>query len=62
MIAFLEGDGIMPAVTVQARISPDLKKQADALFAALGLSTAEDSVFNPRKNSSPIGIADLWRC
>jgi DNA-damage-inducible protein J len=31
----------MPAVTVQARISPDLKKQADALFAALGLSTAD---------------------
>ena len=31
----------MSTVTVQARINPDLKQQADALFAALGLSTAD---------------------
>ena len=31
----------MTTVTVQARINPDLKEQADALFAALGLSTAD---------------------
>lgn len=31
----------MSSVTVQARISPELKQQADALFAALGLSTAD---------------------
>ena len=31
----------MAAVTVQTWISPDLKKQADALFAALGLATPE---------------------
>jgi DNA-damage-inducible protein J len=31
----------MSNVTVQARISPELKQQADDLFAALGLSTAD---------------------
>lgn len=31
----------MSNVTVQARITPELKQQADALFAALGLSTAD---------------------
>ena len=31
----------MTTVTVQARINPDLKEQADTLFAALGLSTAD---------------------
>ncbi|MCL4860651.1 MAG: type II toxin-antitoxin system RelB/DinJ family antitoxin [Caldilineaceae bacterium] len=31
----------MSNVTVQARVSLELKQQADALFAALGLSTAD---------------------
>ncbi|MEJ5197486.1 MAG: type II toxin-antitoxin system RelB/DinJ family antitoxin [Anaerolineae bacterium] len=31
----------MSNVTVQARVSPELKEQADAIFAALGLSTAD---------------------
>lgn len=31
----------MSNITVQARVSPELKEQADALFAALGLSTAD---------------------
>jgi DNA-damage-inducible protein J len=31
----------MSNVTVQARISPELKKQVDALFTALGISTAD---------------------
>ena len=31
----------MSNVTVQARVSPALKEQADAVFAALGLSTAD---------------------
>jgi DNA-damage-inducible protein J len=31
----------MSNVTIQARVSPELKKQADALFTALGLSTAD---------------------
>lgn len=28
-------------VTVQSRISPELKKQADAIFDSMGLSTAD---------------------
>jgi DNA-damage-inducible protein J len=32
---------MMSNVTVQARITPELKKQADALFTALGISTAD---------------------
>lgn len=31
----------MHNVTVQARVNPELKQQADALFSALGLSTAD---------------------
>lgn len=31
----------MSNVTVQARVSPELKQQADTLFAALGLSTSD---------------------
>lgn len=31
----------MSTVTVQARVSPALKEQADAVFDALGLSTAD---------------------
>ena len=31
----------MSNVTVQARVSPELKQQADSVFAALGLSTAD---------------------
>ena len=31
----------MSKVTVQATVSPELKKQAEAVFAALGLSTAD---------------------
>ena len=31
----------MSKVTVQATINPELKKQAEAVFAALGLSTAD---------------------
>lgn len=31
----------MANVTVQARISPELKEQADATLAAIGISTAE---------------------
>ncbi len=31
----------MSSVTIQSRISPELKKQAEAVFAALGLSTAD---------------------
>ena len=30
----------MSSVTVQLQVSPELKKQAEAVFAALGLSTA----------------------
>ena len=28
----------MPSVTIQPRVSPELKKQAEAVFATLGLS------------------------
>ncbi len=31
----------MSTVTIQSRISPELKQQADTLFAALGLSTSD---------------------
>ncbi len=31
----------MPNVTVQARIDPTLKQEAEAIFAAIGLTTAE---------------------
>jgi len=31
----------MANVTVQSRVSPELKKQADAIFTAMGLSTAD---------------------
>lgn len=31
----------MSKVTVQARISPDLKQEAEAVFSAIGMSTAE---------------------
>ncbi len=31
----------MSTITVQSRVSPELKKQADAIFAAMGLSTAD---------------------
>ena len=31
----------MSNVTVQVRVSPELKRQADSIFAALGLSTAD---------------------
>lgn len=31
----------MSSVTVQLQVSPELKKQAEAVFAALGLSTAD---------------------
>jgi DNA-damage-inducible protein J len=31
----------MPNVTVQARISPELKDEVDATLSAIGLSTAE---------------------
>ena len=31
----------MANVTVQARVSPELKEQADAVFASIGLSTAD---------------------
>jgi DNA-damage-inducible protein J len=31
----------MSNVTVQARVSPELKEEAEAVFSAIGLSTAE---------------------
>ncbi len=31
----------MSTVTVQARISPELKEEAEAVFAAIGMTTAE---------------------
>lgn len=31
----------MTSVTVQSRVSPKLKMQAEALFAAIGISTAD---------------------
>lgn len=31
----------MPSVAVQSRISPELKDRAEAVFASLGLSTAD---------------------
>jgi DNA-damage-inducible protein J len=31
----------MSNVTVQARISPELKQEAEAVFAAIGMTTAE---------------------
>lgn len=31
----------MANVTVQARVSPELKEEAEAVFSAIGLSTAE---------------------
>jgi DNA-damage-inducible protein J len=31
----------MPNVTVQARVSAELKEEAEAVFAAIGLTTAE---------------------
>ena len=31
----------MSSVTVQSQVSPELKKQAEAVFAAIGLSTAD---------------------
>ena len=31
----------MSNITVQSRVSPELKKQADAIFAAMGMSTAD---------------------
>lgn len=31
----------MSNVTVQSRVSPELKKQADAIFMAMGLNTAD---------------------
>lgn len=31
----------MSSVTIQSRVSPELKKQADAVFAALGLTTSD---------------------
>jgi DNA-damage-inducible protein J len=31
----------MPNVTVQARVSPELKQEAEAVFAAIGMTTAE---------------------
>jgi DNA-damage-inducible protein J len=31
----------MSNVTIQSRVSPELKQQAEAVFAALGLSTAD---------------------
>lgn len=31
----------MSTVTVQVRVSPELKQEAEAVFAAIGISTAE---------------------
>ncbi len=31
----------MSTVTVQSRVSPELKQQAETIFAALGISTAD---------------------
>jgi DNA-damage-inducible protein J len=31
----------MPNVTIQSRVSPELKEQAERVFAALGLSTSD---------------------
>ena len=31
----------MPTVTVQARVDPQLKKEAEAVFSAIGMTTAE---------------------
>ncbi len=31
----------MPNVTIQARISPELKQEAETVFAAIGMTTAE---------------------
>ena len=31
----------MASATVQSRVNPELKQQADALFAAIGMSTAD---------------------
>ena len=31
----------MSSVTIQSRVSPELKEQAEAVFSALGLSTAD---------------------
>lgn len=32
---------MMSSVAIQARVSPELKEQAESVFAALGLSTAD---------------------
>jgi DNA-damage-inducible protein J len=31
----------MPNVTVQARVDPELKQEAEAVFSAIGMTTAE---------------------
>lgn len=31
----------MPNVTIQARVSPELKEEAEAVFAEMGMTTAE---------------------
>jgi len=31
----------MPNVTVQARVGPELKQEAEAVFSAIGMTTAE---------------------
>ena len=38
---YWEGEEDMSNVTVQARITPELKEEADAVLGALGLSTAD---------------------
>jgi DNA-damage-inducible protein J len=37
----MSGVPIMTSVTVQSRVNPELKKQAESLFAAIGMSTAD---------------------
>jgi DNA-damage-inducible protein J len=36
-----KGEDFMSNVTVQARVSAELKQEAEAVFSAIGLSTAE---------------------
>ena len=31
----------MPNITIQARVTPELKRQAEAVFSSMGMSTAE---------------------
>jgi DNA-damage-inducible protein J len=40
-VVVLQEEQIMSNTTVQARVNPELKRDAEAVFAAMGLTTAE---------------------